>query len=69
MQGQSEALTSTEIIPNAFEYRYLDNKLIPLKNPVGEDIAFDKTQGYRYEQGVDQNEWLNTKKLHIIVSG
>ena len=60
MQGQSEALTGTEIIPNAFEYRYLDNQIIPLKNPVGEDIAFDKTQGYRYEQGVDQNEWLNT---------
>lgn len=59
MQGQSEALTSTEIIPNGFEYKYLNNQIIPLKNPVGEDITFDKTQGYRYEQGVNQSEWLS----------
>ena len=65
MQGQSEALTSTEIIPNAFEYRYLDNKLIPLKNPVGEDITFDEMQGYRFDNGVDQQEWLN---LHVTGS-
>ena len=65
MQGQSEALTSTEIIPNAFEYRYLNNKLIPLKNPVGEDITFDEMQGYRFDNGVDQQEWLN---LHVTGS-
>jgi hypothetical protein len=35
MQGQSEDLTSTEIVPNSYEYRYLANKIIPLKNPVG----------------------------------
>lgn len=65
MQGQSEALTNTEIIPNAFEYRYLNNKLIPLKNPVGEDITFDEMQGYRFDNGVDQQEWLN---LHVTGS-
>ena len=62
MQGQSETLTSTEIIPNAFEYRYLESKIVPLKNPVGEDITFDKMQGYRFDNGIDQREWLN---LHV----
>ncbi len=65
MQGESEALTDTEIISNAFEYRYLNDQLLPLKNPVGENITVDKTQGYQYERvTVDQDayqlEWLKT---------
>lgn len=62
MQGQSEALTNTEIIPNCFEYRYLKDEIIPLKNPVGEDITFDKLQGDRFENNVDLQQWL---KLHV----
>ena len=50
MQGQSEALTSTEIVPNSYEYRYLTDEIVPLKNPVGEDITVDKKQGYRFEK-------------------
>lgn len=62
MQGQSEALTSTEIVPNSYEYRYLTDEIVPLKNPVGEDITVDKKQGYRFEKGVKLQDWLN---LHI----
>lgn len=60
MQGQSEALTSTDAITNAFEYRYLDNQIIPLKNPVGEDITYEKTRGYRYNGSVNPEDWLKT---------
>ena len=28
MQGQSEALTNAEIVPDSYEYRYLTNKII-----------------------------------------
>ena len=65
MQGQSESLTSTEIVPNSYEYKYLTNEIVPLKNPVGEDITFAKTQGYRFERSVNQKEWLN---MHIAGS-
>lgn len=60
MQGQSETLSSTEVVNGCYEYKYLTDEIIPLKNPVGEDITLDKTQGYRYEQGINQKEWLNT---------
>ena len=60
MQGQSEDLTSTEIVPNSYEYRYLADKIVPLKNPVGEDITYNKTQGYRFNNGTSQREWLNS---------
>ena len=60
MQGQSEALTNAEIVPDSYEYRYLTNKIIPLKNPVGEDITYNKTRGYRFDNGTNQQEWLNS---------
>ena len=65
MQGQCEALTSTEIVPNCYEYKYLANKMIPLKNPVGEDITYDKTPGYRFDVDTNGPEWLN---LHVTGS-
>ena len=60
MQGQSEALTNAEIVPDSYEYRYLTNKIIPLKNPVGEDITYNKTQGYRFDNETNQQEWLDS---------
>lgn len=60
MQGQSEALTNAEIVSDSYEYRYLTNKIIPLKNHVGEDITYNKTQGYRFDNGTNQQEWVNS---------
>ena len=65
MQGQSEALTRTEIIPNSYEYKYLTDEIVSLKNPVGENITYDKTQGYLFDNGSDQREWLS---LHVAGS-
>ncbi len=58
-------MSNTEIITDYYEYKFFTDEIIPLKNPIGEDITFDKTQGYRFENGVNQQEWLN---LHVAGS-
>ena len=60
MQGQSEMLTSTEAVANAYEYKFLTNELCALKNPVGEDITFDMGSGYTFTKDTDHAEWINT---------
>lgn len=60
MQGQSEALTSTEIVPDCYEYKYLTDQITSLKNPVGENITFDKTQGYLFDDGIGLQKWIDT---------
>ena len=59
MQGQSEALSSTEPVENAMEYRWLSDTVIPLRNPVGEDIGYDHTAGYPAVEGGDPYAWYN----------
>ena len=39
MQGQTECDPKDEPVANAAEYRVLTDELVPLKNPVGEDIG------------------------------
>ncbi len=42
MEGETERLPDDNSpIPNALEYRYLENKLIPLRHPAGENISTD----------------------------
>ena len=65
MQGQSETLTGRDVIPDAFEYRYLKKDMVPLQNPVGEDITYEKRQGYPFTQDTVQSEWL---KQHVTGS-
>ena len=58
MQGQSDALTSTAVVENCYEYRFLTDEVVPLKNPVGEDIAADFNKGYAFTKGANSGEWL-----------
>lgn len=58
MQGQSERLSNTDIVENALEYHYLEDALVPLRNPVGENIKTDKTAGYAHVKGGDGKKWL-----------
>lgn len=44
MQGQTETLTNTDIVEGAYEYRLLEGKYVPLKNPVGENIRYDRSK-------------------------
>ena len=57
MQGQSGALTDPDEVPSAFEYRYLSDTLIPLKNPNGENLLVDLTQGYSHEADMNSEIW------------
>ncbi len=63
MQGQTECLSETEIVENASEYRWLTDSLIPLKNPVGENITFNRTEGVDIDKCETQDEWL---AMHAI---
>lgn len=65
MQGQSERLTGTTPIPNAGEYKFLTDEIVPLKNPVGEDIRYDHTPGYPPTQETDLAKWLED---HVVGS-
>ncbi len=42
MQGQTEALSNTDVVEHAYEYKWLEEKKVPLQNPVGENIPYDR---------------------------
>ena len=63
MQGQTECLSENTIVPNAYEYRFLDNDIIPLKNPAGENITYGGTLGCTYYDETDAAVWLGTHAL------
>jgi len=59
MQGQSECLTSTEIVECAYEYKFLEDIAQPLRNPVGENIKYDGSSGYSITEETDLRVWLS----------
>lgn len=63
MQGQTECLSSADTIPCCYEYKWLDDALVPLKNPVGEDITYNKTRGEAPMKGMDFEKWLSLNAL------
>lgn len=63
MQGQSDMLTENEEVEGAFEYKMLTDSIAPLKNPVGEDIRYDGSAGYRFYEGTDADAWLGDNGL------
>ena len=69
MQGQSQRLTNTDVVENAFEYRYLEDALVPLRNPVGENIKTDMTAGYAHVKGGDGQKWLREHVTGWSASG
>lgn len=50
MVGCAECLSDVNVVDGAFEYKYFENALVPLKNPVGEDITLDGERGEVYMQ-------------------
>ena len=63
MQGQSDKLSENEEVRGAFEYKMLTDSYEPLRNPVGEDIKYDGTGGYRYYDHIDAAKWLDDHAL------
>ncbi len=56
MQGMAERLSETASVRGALEYRFLEDKLVPLANPVGENISYDLKAGYDVAQSVEETD-------------
>lgn len=63
MQGQSECLSECEAVAGAYEYKFLSDSLVPLKNPVGEDITYALKEGYTFQNGTSSSDWLAAHAL------
>ena len=58
MQGQTEALIPTENNGNVLEYKYLTDSFVPLSDPVGENIRYDRSEGYPVTKEGSVTKWL-----------
>ena len=63
MQGQTECLSDSSVVEHAWEYRWLSDTLVPLCNPVGEDITYDKKEGFRVTPGMSGDVW---RAQHVL---
>ena len=67
MQGQTDKLSENEPVNNAWEYRYLTDTLVALRNPVGENITYDYKEGQDYAECSDN--WHADMVLGASVAG
>lgn len=65
MQGQTEALSNTDMVEHAYEYKWLEGKKVPLQNPVGENIRYDRSTENTSLEALSQME--HEKKLDTFV--
>ena len=65
MQGESECLSESEAVSNAYEYKWLTNSMVALRNPVGESIKYDMTEGVPPSMEFRGQKWLDA---HIVGS-
>ena len=49
MEGQTEKLLDSSVVPGAYEYKYATDSLVPLCDPFGENLLYDGTAGVPYE--------------------
>ncbi|MBQ2881569.1 MAG: hypothetical protein IJE40_04825 [Clostridia bacterium] len=63
MQGQSECLSEKDIVNNAYEYKWLTDEVLPLSNPVGENITYSMKKGYSVMFETDLSAW---HKEHVF---
>ncbi len=68
MQGQSERLVGEVPFEGALEYRFLTDSLIPLKNPCGEDVRYDGTEGFPFGTP-DRGNWHSQNAIGSTVYG
>ncbi len=68
MQGQSECLSENACVAGAEEYKFLTNELVPLCNPIGENIKYDMTEGYAVEPD-KISRWLSDHVLGAACFG
>ena len=49
MEGQTEKLLDDSVVRGAWEYKYATDSLVELRDPFGENLKFDGTDGEAYE--------------------
>lgn len=69
MQGECERCSETQAVAGAMEYRYLTDSLVPLCNPVGENILLDKTRGDAVVYGTNLQDWVSRHVLGAACYG
>jgi len=69
MQGQSERLSDCGVVSNAYEYKYLTDETVPLKNPVGESITYAMESGEDPTPDTDLLQWLGKHALGAACYG
>lgn len=63
MQGQTETLLPSDPVPCAFEYRFLTDALVPLREPVGENILIGGRKGYDCGDESTIPQWVRDHAL------
>jgi len=69
MEGQSECLSEKDIVNNAYEYKFLTDELVPLQNPVGENITYSLKQGDDVTLETNGPLWLKEHALGAACYG
>lgn len=63
MQGQSESLSECAPVVGASEYRFTSDALVPLQNPVGENLTRDYVPGIAFQKNSNVFEW---RDMHVL---
>ncbi len=69
MQGQSECLSENNVVNDAYEYKWLTDELVSLKNPVGENITYSMGKGDDVTRETDIPTWLREHALGAACYG
>lgn len=69
MQGQSDCLSENAVVKDAYEYKWLTDELVPLQNPVGENIAYSMARGYDVTPNTHIPAWLKEHALGAACYG
>ena len=69
MQGQSERLSENDVVNDAYEYKWLTDELLPLQNPVGENITYSLSQGEDVTPETHLSSWLKEHALGAACYG
>ena len=69
MQGQSETLSEHDIVKDAYEYKWLTDELVPLQNPVGENITYFMDRGDDVTSETNIPSWLKEHALGAACYG
>lgn len=68
MQGQTECLSETEVVEGAYEYKWLTDEVIPLSNPVGENVRFDGMRDCITAQQLSKKPLVEVLETYVLLA-